>query len=187
MSDQKYFTVKNGELKKQIIDIKRKNLQIRKDFFELSKEVGADGYYTDSREELCFDGFLFDDLEKVDKTKFKGNSKNGWYPKKNTKWGKEITQRIDNIQSEVKSEIDFIQKSGLNADIGSGYKGNRSYIMFPSVQVLLFSDHSDRDNVVFVFVPEKQKEDWVVPDFLDEIREWEYLKILDEYNTLLKK
>ncbi len=193
---RRYFKATSGPMIDKIKESQSINIEANKKFSEILQELGACNEYYHREGKLIAMKFPGN----VDQNKYKKMSCGGWYPKRNTKYGRELHKRIDLVATSP--ETNSLSSIGLTTS-PTIFSAGRCY--FPSMTKI----PSD-PMVVFVSVPwydedpeavELYKIDrelgrrgdgnidailWQPSDELVEIKEWEVTKAIEEWNQSLK-
>lgn len=172
------------------------NARAREEYQEILKdlEVKDNTYWQDSNKKLI--AFMpTKDLEKYRKV----NHCKGFYPKQNTKFGKELHNRFQSVET-IDPDNKIIELSGNPREIEQDFR-----LSMPGVVILPYDVP-----VVFITVPwydedpavvdeyKKTKEEgvfsrnriesllWTPPEGFKEVKEWEVDKAVTTYNDSLK-
>lgn len=133
---KRYFKISKGPVVEGIKLADETNKIARSEYKKIIDELGAmDTYYQLASGRLV--GFMFD--EEPNQSLFRKSELGGWYPRKNTKEGKALHQRISAIKT--MNKLDSIKQVGL-ADGPLFVSGNTGYapkvIIIPSEPMQVF-------------------------------------------------
>lgn len=196
---RRYFRVTEGPLIQATNDITEQREKASEAIMALAKEVGA----TDARtfHDGRFAGFVF---EQDPGTKWKRLRSGGYYPKKNSTWGRELAKRITDLPRH-ESIAGALRAVGLVPHSPALIDESRSVGLYVTLT------GSQKLGVWFVSVPwrdedpaeiEQYKKDraagtrfcvelahlcWEPPAELHEVKHWEVLKEIEEMNQALKE
>lgn len=204
---RRYFKVKpDSELMSQVISKKREELKQKNNAYKLVKSVGATTVYCSMGKYQKFD-FDNDPYSKTYK-KMHG----GWYPKKSTKEGKALIERINEIGKVINLDDLILEMVGLWSGpmvIGTGLRMhqatvivgiNPDYLSELPPQVIITmpwyeeSKEAEKKLTEYRALKEKGERSDSSLNFyimehsictnkdVEEIKKWETEKIIDEYN-----
>jgi len=192
---RRHFRVIKGPLIKAVESAKTLNDLAHKEYEDILSEIGAEpGYYHRNFELVSI---VFKDAPD---TKIYKRKDSGWYPKKNSKAGKQLAARIESV--ETKNLQDCLEVVGLSSSFSLFYGG---YCHHSTLTVI-----PEKAPVLYVSVPwydedpskvEQYKIDngkgvmsdmnldsilWEPTPDMEEVKGWEVDKHIEEWNDRVK-
>lgn len=194
----RYFKVTEGALIEAVKECRANNKKANKEYEALLKKIGAEENYYVRDHRLV--AVTFKDAPDPKVFKRNTNTKDGWYPKKNCKAGKEIAQAIESIK--VTNEDDCLEIVGLSSGprmFFAGYCYRATLVVIPkdALEIYISVPWYDEDPAVL----EQYKVDraagnefdsckdailWEPTPEMTEVKEWEVKKAIQEWNDSLK-
>ncbi|MCL6272319.1 hypothetical protein M3P05_20595 [Sansalvadorimonas sp. 2012CJ34-2] len=194
----RYFRIAEGQLIDSVKECREINKAAHKEYAELLKKIGADEDYYHRDHKLVAMTFPETPDEKIFKRN--KNVRNGWYPKKNCKAGKEIAQALESIKT--KEEADCLDAVGLYNGpriITAGYAYAATLLVIPSDPMVVFVTvpwYDENPQVLEEYKQEKAANTrdsmtldallWEPTPEMTEVKEWQCKKEIDEWNESLK-
>lgn len=197
---RRYFKVESGPFHDEIVKAKIINDAAWEEFKAIARSIGAcDEEFLACDDRIKLLGFFFKDNEPPF---YMGKSKHdpeAYRPKLNTKAGKDLKKKISSIKT--KDNQSLLKIVGLNNMIFSDKGLNRSKLVvlpYKNPIGILSIPWEDEDpekieahrNKVYD-LGDDDYEDlldhllWLPPKGFEEIKKWEILKLIDEYNDSL--
>jgi len=192
---RRYFKVTTGPLVDRVKEIRKINKQAREKYLEILKSIGARSYVSIDDK---LSGVMFDydpDKSVYRKCSFPG----AWYPKKNSKVGKAIANQLNSVK--VEKEGDALDVVGLTrfAITYEGYVHFTTITVMPSEEIIIVGVPWLHDADILVQEYKKAKKAgliscdsnidhlmWEPTPEMTEIKEWEFKKIISDYNESFK-
>ena len=171
----KFYKIEGGAAIDKASEFLKVRDNARNQYEKIFEEVGSLKSYRERKSKLC--AFCFDEEPNSKKWKWVGG---GYYPKQNTKFGKDLHKRLESIT--VIDEIEIL-KAANRADkilvIGSGYDTYRvGLTILPKTEI--------EAPCLLLSVPcSKEFGEWVAPTEAVEIELWESEKMISDYNKAI--
>lgn len=184
-----------GPLIEKMVNIKKVNKRAHEEYKTILAEIGAEETYYQIDNKLV--ALVFE--SEPDRALYK-KVHSGWYPKKNSKKGKELCARLDKVKA--LPENSCLAVVGLPSSptiFGCGKCYTPTVLEIPSDPIVCYVavPWYDEDPEIL----EKYKEDrangthfrrdldsilWEPTTDMEEIKEWEYLKAIEEWNDSIR-
>jgi hypothetical protein len=197
---RRYFLVESKEADELIKNMNEHNEDVRQKVIALREEVGASDIYTDQSYGNIV-GVTFDERPDEERLYKRVQGERGlFYPRKNTKEGRELAKKFESIpELMTESTCGILELFDLK---GSGMLSGMTLYM-PNIHII-------PNNAVYISIPshdipleelERRKASgqtdtnlnsmissakWIPPECFTELKEWEVQKAYDEYNESLK-
>jgi hypothetical protein len=195
---KRFFEVKTGQFFEAVQNQHRVNREAITQYTKIADQIGASKALYISDVKLV--GFYFD--EKPDRHLYKKapGTSNVWWPKKNTKFGKDLNKQIGEVKTIAQGEL--LKSIGLSAH-GEMCDGHYMYgsqvVYLPSTKPVCYvvTPWKDEDPEKLeqykidcaekkVFSSDLEHLLWEAPAEFVEVKEWQARKAIDEYNESLK-
>ena len=195
---RRYFRVTTGPLIAAVKDSIKVNGLAAKQYLKIAKEIGASDTFLHVDNRLT--GFIFEGM--VDKTLFRqARNRNGWYPKKTSKVGRNLCKRLKAIETYGEDKLLH------SIDIHSKYAfmtSNRMHIstvvFIPTEEIVAFvsipwKDINPKELEEYKLARAKRKHMsaeldhllWEPDEHLVAVKEWQCIKEIDEWNESVQK
>lgn len=187
----RYFRVDTGPIADKASQMVRVNNEVKARYLAVLAEIGAeDTYWVDDHKLVAM-------TPTVDKHLYRKCRDGGYYPKRNTKFGKDLNKRFSDIARDIINKYTLIELCNKPRVICMGMR-----LYFPTPTVLPHDDYP----VVFIAVPWYDEDPDVIAEYvarkskgqqttgetgallwgptthMTEVKEWEVLKEVGEYN-----
>ena len=189
---RRYFKITTGPIIDAVTETNRINDAAHEEYIKLCDEVGAKHEYWHNKRHMV--GFNFD--SPPDERLWKNLGQGRYWPKKNSKWGKDLTKRIEAIKT--KSVDSCLEVFGLY-DGPTLFGDNKAH--YPVLIMLPYAAPIFMVSVPWYDVDTKELEEykqqhtagkhydrnidsviWEPTEDMQPIKEWEYHKLIDEWN-----
>ncbi len=193
---RRFFKVTSGDMISKIKEIKEVNKAAMKKYKLFLKKIGAKEQFYIRDERMV--GILFDG--EPDRHLFK-KVHNGWWPKKNTKKGKEMNKELEAIKTIPENSC--LRLVGLSESPSIFLAGKCYFATMvaipsdPPVILLNIPWYDENPEKIKKYIEDKKKGVhhncnmdailWKPPPEMAEIKEWEYMKNIDDWNTSLEE
>ena len=188
---KRYFTITTGPLIKRIQEIRKVNDKANISYRKILKEIGAkeECYILNNR----ITGIIFEGTP--DKKLYK-KLKYGWWPKKSTKAGKELNKRfadIKTINEDSALEIVGLSSSPQLFTAGKCYYSTVIIVPTEPMTVITQTPWYDEDPEKIAAYVEGEGDAnmssllWKPTSDMVEVKEWEYKKVISDYNESIKE
>lgn len=194
----RYFRITEGALMDAINNVLQVNNKAKEQYQELIKELGAKNEYWHVDNRLT--ALIFD--EEPDLNLFK-KADNGWYPRKNTKEGRALAKRFEEIQTLDEDSIlpvANLPKYGWCLSYGGKiFKAHVRALIPSDPKVLIIGvpwyDEDPEELAQYIKDREEGKRGnmnldhlcWKPTPEMVEVKEWQVGKEIDEWNSALKE
>jgi hypothetical protein len=196
--EYRYFEVTDGPVLDRIAEIDAANDAAKKHFIEIINELGGnDEKWLTSGEDRSLVGVFFDTPRAPGHgEKFKRVESGAWYPKRNSKWGRDIHKRIKAIETISPEEaLSLLSLKGKRLILNSRMASPSLNSFGSPRRVLVTVPWYDEDPMVLAAYRQKkdQKDStlnhllWEPTSDMVEIKRWEFHKIIDEHNAAIGK
>ena len=188
---RRFFKVTSGDMLSKIEEIRKVNEAAMKKYKLFLKNIGAKEQFYISDERMV--GILFDG--EPDRYLFK-KVRNGWWPKKNTKKGKEMNKELKAIKT--MPENSCLRLVGLSASPSIFLDGRCHFatmVVIPSEPPVILVNipwYDENQEKIKKYLDDKKRGVhhscnmdtilWKPTPEMKEIKEWEYMKIIDDWN-----
>lgn len=192
---QRYFKVESGDLIADVLESIRINNQANDQYKLILDDIGAlpKYYHIDMRvTSICF--------EITPDTNIYKRTEQGWYPKKNTKFGRDLHNKLRKIK--VKPIDDSLRIIGLESfpTIIHGHTGYSSTIFYtPSDPIVCYVSvpwYDEDPKVLEEYLTDRNNGIsfncaydhllWEPTKDMIEVKEWEVKKAVDDWNSSLQ-
>jgi len=189
---RRFFKVTSGEMITRIKEIRKVNEAAIVKYKAFLEKIGAKEQFYIRDERMV--GILFDG--EPDRYLFK-KVHSGWWPKKNTKKGKELNNELKAIKTIPESDcLKVVGLSGSPTIFTDGKCYFPTLVTIPSDPPILLVKipwYDEDPEKVKKYIADKEKGVhlnrnldailWEPSPEMEEIKEWEYLKIIDDWNS----
>lgn len=193
---RRFFKITTGEVIAEAKRIVAINSGAKKEYSKFLKKIGASEEYYERDQRLV--GII--SLQEPDRYLFK-KIRHGWWLKKNTKKGKELNKQLKAIKTIPENNL--LRMIGLDTEpvlftFGRCYYSSIVIVPLDSPLVLVNTPWFDEDPQVIKEYSSGKKDGsyrgrnldvllWAPPSELEEIKEWQYKKLITEYNESIKE
>lgn len=194
---RRYFKITTGPIVNAVAEADRINDAAHEEYIKLCDEVGAKHEYWHSKRQMV--GFNFD--TPPDNRLWKTLKQGGYWPKKNSIWGKDLAKRISTIKT--KSVDSCLEVFGLHDSprlFANGHAYWPRLIVLPwDAPIFIVSlPWYDEDLAKLAEYQQKRAAGsyfsihmdsllWEPTADMQSIKGWEYYKLIDEWNAHVKK
>jgi len=192
---RRFFKVTSGDMLEKIEEIQEINKKARKEYKKFMDKIGAEKDYYVRDQRLV--GIIF--KEEPDRYLYK-RLKYGWWPKKNTKAGNELNAQLKSIKT--LPENSCLELIGLSSS-PTIFMGGKCYrptlVTIPSAPPILLVSvpwYDEKPDTLAGYIEDKAKGNhrncnydailWKPITGMEEIKEWQYLQAIDDWNASLK-
>ena len=194
----RYFKVTEGALIKAIKECREINKKADAEYVEILSKLGADKTYYVRGTRLV--AMTFPEAPDSKVFKKNKNTKDGWYPKKNCKAGREIAKALESVKTMDQGDcLKVFDLSSGPRIISGGFGYCATLVVIPSEPMVAFVTVPWFDEDPEVIEQYKKDRDagksrrhdidailWKPAPEMTEIKEWEVKKAIQEWNDSLK-
>ena len=166
--------VAEGDVASKIVrEIREHNDRISAEADAIKEEIGAESVWFGGNGDGCLKGFKFPDGKS--RKVFKEVRDGVKYPVQNTKEGKALAARLSKLRrQDATHAVQSIEEFGKHWGHMSG-----RYICFPVGVMLPYKE----DPKILAKMSMSADKEHATPDGWREIKEWEFLKLIEEWNS----